>query len=158
MTLIVIFINIIFSGTEIAKEENQFCHTPTICHTVCVILLSSDTTQTRCTCYESHRHTLRSLACRVKKEKSVDKIAPNSHVNYRFLCTPEKADRLKRSHSELRCSKLKNERLKPKLIRAIEDGIDMAPEMHKNLQNMMISTEHEAMKMYPEDSFQHVFW
>ena len=95
----------------------------------------------------------------MEKEQSVDKTAPNSHINYRFLRTPKKADRFKRTHTKLRCSKLKNKRLKSKLIRAIEEnGIDMVPEMHKDLQSMMINTEHEAMKMYPEDSFQYVFW
>ena len=159
MTLIVIYILTSSSqGQRLQRKKTDFV-THQQSATQVVILLSSDTTQTRCTCCESHRHTLRSLACRVEKEKSVDKTAPNSHVNYRFLRTPEKADRLKRTHSKLRCFKLKNERLKSKLIRAIEeDGIDMAPEMHKDLQNMMIGTEHEAMKMYPEDSFQHVFW
>ena len=153
MTLIVIYILISSSqGQRLQRKKNDFVtHQQSATQVV-----SSYSPRTP---HKHSAHTLRSLACRVEKEKSVDKTAPNSHVNYRFLRTPEKTDRLKRTHSKLRCFKLKNERLKSKLIRAIEeDGIDMAPEMHKDLQNMMIGTEHEAMKMYPEDSFQHVFW
>ena len=93
------------SGTkEVAKQEDVLLRRATIRHTDCAVLLSPALAATRCSHCESHRHTLRSLASQMEKNEhreTTDKTAPDSHVNYRYLRTPEKAHRLKRMHSEL---------------------------------------------------------
>ena len=90
---------------------------------------------------------------------NVDRTAPDSHVNYRFLCTPEKDVRLQRMHSELRCTKLQKKRLKQKLEEAIEkDGVVIDPATHDDLQTIVADNEAELATKYPDNSFQYIFW
>ena len=91
--------------------------------------------------------------------QAADKTAPDSHVNYRFLSTPEKTDRLQRMHSELRANHLMKERLKAKLERVVaEEGITVDRETHADICAIMTSAESQVMEQYPEDSFQYLFW
>ena len=90
---------------------------------------------------------------------NVDRTAPDSHVNYRFLCTPEKDVRLQHMHSELRCTKLQKKRLKQKLEEAIEkDGVVVDPATHDDLQTIVADNEAELATKYPDNSFQYIFW
>ena len=151
---------ILILGTkEVAKEETTLLRKPTVRHICCAVLLPATSKTIRCTNCEGHRHTLRSLSCRVETPSAVEKTAPDSHVNYRFLSTPEKTVRLKRIHSELRCMHLKKERLKTKLEKVVEEeGVVVDSEMHADLCNIMTTNETEMKKTYPEESFQHIFW
>ena len=148
---------------EVAKEEDKLLRKPTVRHACCAILLRQSAAMTRCSSCESHRHTLRSLACRMDKLEcslsAVNKSAPDSHVNYRFLRTPEKTDRLKRMHSELRCTQVKKERLKSKLAKAIEEeGVVVDADTDADLHEVMTNNDAQIVKTYPEHSFQQVFW
>ena len=145
---------------EVAKEESTLICRPTIRHTCCPILLSSSLTRKRCSSCNLHRHTLCSLASRIENsEHNVDRSDPCSHVNYRFLSTPEKTERLQRMHSELRRTELQKNRLKLKLNEAVEkDGVVVDPVIHADLQNIMSIHEKNIVETYPEDSFQHIFW
>ena len=144
---------------EVAKEESTLICRPTS-HTCCLILLSSSLTCKRCSSCNLHCHTLRSLVCRIENsEHNVDRSDPCSHVNYRFLSTPEKTERLQRMHSELCRTELQKNRLKLKLNEAVEkDGVVVDPVTHADLQSIMSSHEKNIVETYPEDSFQHIFW
>lgn len=62
-------------------------------------------------------------------------------------------------HSELRCTQLQKGRLKLKLQEAIEkDGVVVDSATHTDLQEIMSNHETQITTMYPEDSFQHIFW
>ena len=139
---------ILVLGTkEVAKEETTLLRKPTVRHICCAVLLPATSKTIRCTNCEAHRHTLRSLSCRVETPSAVEKTAPDSHVNYRFLSTPEKTVRLKRIHSELRYMQLKKERLKTKLEKVVEEeGIVVDSEMHADLRNIMTTNETEIKK------------
>lgn len=148
-----------FIGTKkIANQEEALLRRATIRHTDCAVLLPPASKTTRCSHCESHRHTLRSLVYQTGRQ-AADKTAPDSHVNYRFLSTPEKTDRLQRMHSELRANHLKKERLKAKLERVVEEeGITVDSETHTDICAIMTSAESQVMDKYPEDSFQYLFW
>ena len=91
--------------------------------------------------------------------QEADKTAPDSHVNYRFLSTPEETGRLQRMHSELRANHLMKERLKAKFERVVmEEGITVDRETHADICAIMTSAESQVMEQYPEDSFQYLFW
>ena len=145
---------------EVAKEESILLRKPTIRHACCAILLPPSSTCTRCLSCNSYRHILRSLAYRMEKtDRAVDRSAPQSHVNYRFLNTPDRLERLHRMHSVLRSTKLQKKRLKEKLQEAIEkDGVIVDPATHDDLRNIMSTHEAEISTKYPEDSFQQIFW
>ena len=141
-------------GSEIAKQEDTFLQHPTIRHKNCPILLP--TAATRCWHCSDYRHTLRSLS---SKHSTADKTAPDSHVNYRFLSSAEKLDRLKRMHSQIRSSRVLTNRLKAKLELAVEkEGITVDNDTHDDLCAIMDSVESDALSSHAEDSFQHLFW
>ena len=152
---------LIFVGAkEVEKVEDKLLRKPTVRHACYAVLLRQSAAMTRCSSCKSHRHTLRSLACRIDKLEcslsAVDRSAPDSHVNYRFLRTPEKIDRLKRIHSELRCTQLEKE---CDLAKAIEaEGIVVDTDTDADLHEIMTNNDAQIVKTYPEDSFQQVFW
>ena len=91
--------------------------------------------------------------------QGADQTAPDSHVNYRHLSTPEKVHRLQRMHSELRCNVWKNKRLRAKLERVVEEeGVSTDTETHEDICAIMNSNESRIVNSYPEDSFERLFW
>ena len=149
----------VFLGTkEVAKEEDVLLRSATIRHTDCAVLLLSTSTSKRCNRCESYRHTLRSLTYQMGRQGG-DKTAPDSHVNYRHLSTPEKERRLQRMHSELRCNVWKRERLRVKLERVVEEeGVSTDTEIHEDICAIMDSNESRIVNSYPEDTFERLFW
>ena len=137
-TCTIITLNSCIGGNEVAREECQYLGYPTIRHIKCSIFLTSSNCKRRCLNCEKHRKTLQALASKQLKHQHVDKTAPESHVNYRFLSPSEKTDRLKRLHSQQRCDLLKADRLKKKLAKAIEVcGMTVDDGMHSDLKSMM---------------------
>lgn len=85
--------------------------------------------------------------------------APDSHVNYRFLSSPEKTERLRCLHTQQRHMRLSQERLKAKLNKVIEKkGVAVDDEMHTNLQQIMQEKSSDMAQAFPEDSFGRLFW
>ena len=103
----------------VAAEEVTLSGHPTIRHEKCEVLI--DSSLTRCPKCEAHRKGLHSLLSRIENGSNTDRSAPNSHVNYRFLSTPEKIDRLQRLHSLQRHTKLQLVQLERKLGQVIEE-------------------------------------
>ena len=86
-----------------------------------------------------HRKTLRSLSSRHSRMEE-DQIGTSrgtsvvSHVNYRYLPTPEKDQRLREFHSQHRNTTKHLKRLQHKLAVAIEEkGISIDKSMHGDL-------------------------
>lgn len=143
---------------EVAKEEDVLLRRATIRHTDCAVLLPTTKSLKRCCFCESHRHTLRSLTYQMRNE-SADKTAPDSHVNYRHLSTPEKVHRLQRLHSELRSNVRKKERLREKLDMVVEEeGVTTDTEIHTEICAIMDSNKSSIVDSYPKDSFECLFW
>ncbi len=131
----------------------------TIRHVTCSLLVES--ASTRCTQCSRYCKTLLTFQSKLLHQSSqtTDKTAPDSHVNFRYLSTPDKHDCLQRLHHLQRCTKLKVERIRQKLALAIKEGsVEVDETTHYDLQEIATSKTQEVTKTFPEDSFQHLFW
>ena len=145
------------SGTYVVAEESTSFSMTTIRHTKCDLIIESDYIHVRCTQCSTYRKTLQTL--RQANADKCDRTAPDSRVNYRYLSTPEKHNRLQRLHHLQRCTKLKVERMRQKLALAIKQGsIEVDESTHSDLQEIVTASTQQVTKEFPENSFQHLFW
>lgn len=115
------------------QVDNDSLSYPTIRHAHCELLLPSSTQSLRCTSCQKFRNSLRSLVSQhLRKELPQSAIstptATTSHVNYRYLSTPEKDQRLHGLHSQYHCSAKKAKRLEEKIKAIIEDNGEVVDE------------------------------
>ncbi len=90
---------------------------------------------------------------------STSKTAPDSHVNYRYLSTPEKVDRLNRLHSLQRQTQLRLHRMKAKNEQVAEEkGIEVDEATHNDLSDIMKEPSTTVKDAFPVGSFQKLFW
>ena len=83
----------------------------------------------------------------------------DSHVNNRYLSTNEKQEKLRKQHSEIRSLNKRLSYMKEKIARITKrDGVCCASSTSDDICTIM-KNEHECiMKLYPEGSFQRLFW
>ena len=85
--------------------------------------------------------------------------ATTSHVNYRYLSTPEKDQRLRGLHTQYRCSAKKAKRLEEKIKAMIEDNGEVVDEeMNSDLKKIMHDCSEKVTNEHPEGSLPRVFW
>ena len=85
--------------------------------------------------------------------------ATTSHVNYRYLSTPEKDQRLRGLHTQYRCSAKKAKRLEEKIKAMIEDNGEVVDEeMNSDLKQIMHDCSEKVTNEHPEGSLPRVFW
>ena len=90
---------------------------------------------------------------------SDDKTHPSSHTTYATLSEPDKEERLHRLHNENARLKSQIARLKEKIIATVDrDGIIVYHELNEDLKDMIVNSRNEVHKLYPEGSFQRLFW
>ena len=112
-----------FPGVEVIALVESFPST-TIRHIKCEVLLKAGVSVSRCSACQVHRKALHSQLNRLKKRDSELVTAPNSHANYRYLTSPEKAQRLKEMHNSYVRAKARLARLSAKLQACIvEKGV-----------------------------------
>ena len=131
----------------------------TIRHVKC--LLTEVDANKRCTyCNHYREKVLRSSLSRYLKQQTDSSIASksdiNSHVNYRFLNTPEKILRMHKLHDALRLSKRKVAELEGKLERIIQtDGIRLDDSTSQGLKSIL--SNHQSTSS-SSDTFSSIFW
>ena len=82
-----------------------------------------------------------------------------SHVNYRYLLTPEKDQRLREFHSQHRNTTKRLKRLQHKLAVAIEEkGISIDKNMHGDLTQIMNECADKVAAQHQVGSLARVFW
>lgn len=82
-----------------------------------------------------------------------------SHVNYRYLPTPEKDQRLREFHSQHRNTTKRLKRLQHKLAVAIEEkGISIDKSMHGDLTQIMNECADKVAAQHQVGSLARVFW
>ena len=82
-----------------------------------------------------------------------------SHVNYRYLPTPEKDQRLREFHSQHRNTTKRLKWLQHKLAVAIEEkGISVDKSMHGDLTQIMNECADKVAAQHQVGSFARVFW
>lgn len=142
-----------------AYYDNQFL---TIHHCLCAWLLpeTSDDTCQICKNYKrSFLHSkLRSIKSRLDTEmEAACKV--DSHVNYRFLDTPQKLQRLRNMHAVIVKQKSQIKSLQEKIERQFHsNGVSVDDEMNDGLAKLLTMYEKEATKDKGNDTFQKIFW
>ena len=151
--------NISHVGKMVAYFDNQFL---TIRHCSCEWLLVelSDDTCTICTNYKkSYLYSkLRSL-----KNQSQEKLevacATSSHVNYQYLDTPQKLQRMKSMHATIVKQKNQIKSLEGKLSRQFHaNSVAVDGELNDGLANLLKVHEKDAVKSKSDESFHKIFW
>lgn len=120
-------------GTQVIATVDA--HGSTIRHSKCIshLIAAVDDGRKRCEACEHYRRTLHSmLAC--KENCTTDKTAPNSHVNHRYLSSPEKVDKIQRLHTLQKLTKQQLDRVSAKISQSIHDsGIEVDDVTHADL-------------------------
>ena len=83
----------------------------------------------------------------------------DSHVNYRYMRTPEKEQRLHELHSQHRNTSKQIQRLQHRLAVVIEEeGISIDENMHGHLRKIMEECADKVTSEHPVGSLARVFW
>ena len=107
----------------------------------------------------NNRKGLHALLSRQDRVIGMDRTAPDSHVNYRFLPSPEKINRLQRIHTLQRSTKLQVVRLQNRLAQVIEvNGILAHEDTHRDLQEIMKESTSHVTNAFLDNSFEKLFW
>jgi len=133
----------------------------TIRTTNCQLFVPVSSAGNRCDNCRVYRKTLFSLLTRYQRGQAghVDRTDPTSHVNYRFLSTPEKKGRLQRLHQLHRFDQQKISRLRAALDLAVEQrGVVVDEDLHQDLRQIVQEKEKYVSETYPLGSFARVFW
>ena len=138
----------------IAYYDQCYC---TIRHVNCHWSLKEDCRSTRCSICRAYRYVLKSGIKHLHSVDSIVKSLPESHVNFRYLNTPEKIKRMKNMH-KLICKKdRKISRLQHSLTKLIkDDGIIM--DSSTNADFMTIMNQNTSTILTAEEKFKSLFW
>ena len=127
----------------------------TIRHSKCAHLIS-DSDRKRCEACEQHRRTLHSMLARKENHcASTDKTAPSSHVNHRYLSSPEKADKIQRLHKLQRYTKQQLDCISARLSQNIQhNGLEVEDDVHADL----VAIVQENSNSDDTTPFKKLFW
>jgi len=146
---------ILATGKHVVAYYDQECLT--IRHVDCPKKLPDSWTEKRCCFCKKYRdNVLRSSLSQWHKQQNQGCCATDtsSHVNFRYLATPEKIQRLTNLHKQLRNKDRHLAHLKSKLDKMIEDnGVKVDREMHNDLLAIMDKKPKEN-----DNPFFSVFW
>lgn len=133
-------------------------HGSTIRHSKCAYLIAAADGRKRCEACEHYRRTLHSMLAR-KENCTTDKTAPNSRVNYRYLSSPEKVDKIQRLHTLQKHTKQQLERVSARLSQSIqESGIEVDDATHADLIAISQDNSTDIDATCPVNSFKKLFW
>ena len=155
-------VRLLRAGTQAtAKWDENTLPYPTIRHRACCMLLTEDASAERCKDCGEYRKVLRAHLSRQKNavDNTVSRTDPTSHVNIRYLQTPEMETRIKLLHDTTRTLSKKIGRLEAKIDAAAEKaGVVVDEGMHRDITAIMKSESAKVASKYPANSFQHQFW
>jgi hypothetical protein len=144
--------------TNFEVESNGKIFDNTIRSTNCHLLIAGR--YDRCGECSKHRSYLRVLKSRQSKQSESNKhyTESNSHVNYRYLSSEEKTERLKSLHKELTATRRLLSNTRRKLERVIDkEGHVLDTEMNDYLSEILTNNVYFANEL-PEGSFRRLFW
>ena len=113
-----------------------------------------------CSVCKSYRQTLYALQYkRDTQPPSVHPEMPTSHVNFRYLSSPQKVQRMRKMKAMVLAAKSQIAHLEMKLMELTErSGVEVDKELHSNLTTIAEENERQVLDTYPEGSFQQLFW
>ena len=130
-------------------------YTSTVRRCDCQIL----TTEIRCVTCKAFRPSLRKMCLRTSERSSSAATDTTSHVNVRYMNTPEKREKI--SKMKRRVSVAEREVVKlQKRIETLtqEHGETVDGEFHDDLLSIMQNNSKEVREAYPVGSFKRLFW
>lgn len=90
---------------------------------------------------------------------TAEQVGTASHVNFRYLSTPQKMQRLKNLSQDRRNLKQKIWKLQSKLNKAYEtSSVELDSETSQDLQAVMDEQDASVQGKFPDDSFEAIFW
>ena len=102
---------------------------------------------------------LRIMAFRHNQEQIQSKFVPSSHVNYRYLTSPQKKEHLRRLHDHSRSLQKKLSRRQERIAALVaKEGVHLDTEMTNDLHLITEEENSFVVKSYPENRFQRIFW
>lgn len=132
---------------------------PTVRHKSCELLLPEGSSTLRCGACTLYRNGLRASVKRAKSQDRSQLTDPSSHVNYRFIRTPEKDSRLHELHRRDRAIKKRLFRLRNKLDDiTMKFGVLVDNHMTSDLVEIMKTHKDQVLSHHSENSFPHIFW
>lgn len=141
-----------------ACVESRLLGRPTIRHKNCERIIEHDTLCPPC---KGHRNSLHAIYSRIEKCKKGKEncVDPHSHVNYRYLTSPEKTQRLSALHQAARTAQQQVRRLKARLEEELTTAGEIVDEhTHAGLESIMADSESIIHDCFPPDSFGRIFW
>lgn len=116
----------------------------------------------RCSfCQTYHDNVLRSGLSKLLKQQEGGEFAKrceiDSHVNYHYLNMPEKIERMRNLHAQVRMDRRKIHQMQSQLDKLIQtDGVKVNDAMNKDLLNVMLSCQDKTN--FSDETFSTVFW
>ena len=130
-------IYVLYIGSQVAVYDQDH---HMIRHTGCHLLISSGSRCMQCMTYCNN-----SLRCEANRLKQLDKensnpSNPSSHINYRFMTTPERNDRICTLHDQVRVKEKSLQLMHKQASRMIQNsGINLDADLHHDLLSVMKS-------------------
>ena len=159
MVLSLLLLIFYFTGKKVVAYYDQ--RFATIRHMNCPFYLPKAVTMlsTRCSICTSYReNVLRNSLNRLLKQSDGNcRMEADSHVNFRYLTTPEKVGRLQNLSRVVRSKERKIQELRTRLLKTTNSfGIRVNEEVHKDLVSIM----NLRKEQHPTDAenFESIFW
>ena len=132
----------------------------TIRHVQCIWKIPVSSSTKKCTFCKMYRdNVLRSGLSRMLKQQEDDGklCATNSHVNYRYLNTPEKMERMQNLHTMIRLNIKRIYQLQNQLDKIIKvDGVQIDETLNKDF--LALASKHQEKVSAEDETFSSVFW
>ena len=94
-----------------------------------------------------------------KDKENHDPSNPSSHVNYHYMNTPQRNERMKRLHDVVRSKTRSLQALRKGISRVLQNNsMTMDSEMHGDLLTIMKSHSSTVYEKFGEESFRALFW
>lgn len=153
---IIYSIYIILDESLTAYVETDIIGKPTIRHTACPVLIEEGK---RCSSCKEYRKSLHAMTSRyMTTQLNENRTAADSHVNYRYLTSSEKNERLSRLHQINKAAKRRITILENKIeeiSNSVGESVDK--QTHQDLLTILQENE-EYQRKLPAGSFKELFW
>lgn len=153
-----VFYSSVVKDTSHEFKVNGTCYKSTLRNKNCRLLVKQQ--YDRCSECSKHRKYLNVLKNRERKQSTESShfTGKSSHVNYRYLSSEAKTERLRTLQQELKSTKRVLENLRSKIDKSInKEGQMLDKEMNDYLFEVLKNGDH-FRKELPEGSFRKLFW
>ncbi len=134
-------------------KVNGELHEQTIRSANCQLLVNDQ----KCISCTRYRRTLRVLHSRWSKRES-DEVSSSSHVNNRYLKTPQKLTKLSNMRQRIKNAEATISWLKEKISDFIDRSDPVDKVLHQDLKSILEENSEAVHESFPEGTFRRVFW